>query len=175
MAFTLAVGTKVEIASAYAAPVAFTAATNVAETVLSTAGSFTVGDFVEVVSSGWSLLAGRMARVKALSAGVSITLEGIDCSDTSKFPTPTSNAAGQVRKVSTWVQLSQLTSGISSSGGDQQYADITTLEDRTQRQIPTVRSPVALTLPVFFDQSLPWVAAVRSASDGSVATGVKLI
>lgn len=174
MAFTLAVGTTVEIAATYSSPaLAFTAASNLPETVLtmaSTAG-LAIGDYVEV-SSGWGLLDGRIARIKALSANASITLDSIDCSDTTKYPAGT--GGGSVRKVSAWTQLTQITSGIQSSGGEQQFADITTLMDRTQRQIPTVRSAQTMTIPTFYDASLAWVATVRTAVDKAVATAVKL-
>jgi hypothetical protein len=173
MSFALAVGTAASIASTYAAALPFTAASNAAQTVLTMASTtgLAVGDYVEV-TSGWSLLDGRLARISALIASVSITLELVDTTSTTQYPA--GGGAGSVRKITAWTQLSQLSSNIQVSGGDQQYADITTLADRTQRQIPTVRSAVQITLPYFFDQALSWISPVRAVSDSAAATGVML-
>jgi hypothetical protein len=173
MAITLAVGTQIAIASSYGSALPFTAASNAAETVLTMAATtgLLVGDYVEV-TSGWGLLTGRVVRVKTVTANVSIVLEGVDTTDsTAKFPA--GGGAGSVRRVVNWTNLSQVTKDISIGGGDQQYADITALDDRTQRQIPTVRSPVSVTIGTFFDPALAWVAPVRTASDSAAATAVK--
>lgn len=173
MSITLAVGTSVAIASTYGAAVNMSAITNAANAVatLAAAHGVIVGDFVEV-SSGWSLLDGRIFRVSAVATN-DVTLEGAVTTSTTNYPA--GSGTGTIRRITAWTAISQLTSGIQTSGGDQQFADITQLQDRTQRQIPTRRSPVSLTLPGFFDQSLSWVATVRNASDTSTATGVRMV
>ena len=177
MAIYLAVGLSVQIAAAYAAvPLAFSGATNAAETVLamaSTAGLAT-NDIVEVISA-WGLMSGRTVRLKNVVANTSITLEGVDTLDLVRFPGAPAGAVGTVRKVTQWLPLSQLTSKITFEGGDQQYADITTLDDRTQRQIPTVRSPQKASFEAYFDASLPWVAAVKAVSDASRVAAVRVV
>lgn len=174
MSVTLAVGTTVAIASTYASALPFSAASNATEAVLTMASTtgLVVGDYVEIVTSGWGLLQGRVARLKTVVASTSVTLESVDTSDsTTKYPTGT--GAGTLRKISAWTVLSQLTKDFSVSGGDQQYADITTLDDRTQRQIPTVRSPLQVTLGAFYDESLAWVDTVRAASESATVTAAK--
>ncbi len=54
---------------------------------------------------------------------------------------------------------------ISASGGQQQYADVTSLVDQVTRQIPTVRGAVEMTVDVFDDPSLSWYADVMKADD----------
>lgn len=176
MAITLAVGTTAQIASAYAAPLAFAGGTNAAEAVLTMAATtgLALGDFVEVTSA-WGLMTGRVARIKTLVANASITLELVDTQDTSRFPGAPAGAAGTVRKISVWTGLSQLTSQISISGGEQQYADVTTLDDRTQRQIPTVRSPLTAQFNAYFDASLAWVAPVKAVSDSSTVAAFRMV
>lgn len=174
MAFTLAVGTQVLIGSAPGSALPFTTASNASQTVLgmaSTAG-LNAGDFVQV-NSGWGLLDGRIARIAALAANTSITLESVDTTSTTRFPA--GGGAGTVQRVQFSTQITQLTSNIQSSGGEQQFADITTLTDRTDRSIPTKRSAVQLTLPTFFDPALAWVAPVRAASDTAVPFGALMI
>jgi len=173
MSITLAVGTAIAIASTYGSSVSMSAITNASSAVATLAGghSVVVGDFLEI-TSGWSLLTGRIARVSAVSTN-DVTLENINTSNTTNYPTGT--GTGSIRRITAWTSISQITSGISSSGGDQQFADVTTLQDRNQRQIPTRRSPVTLTLPVFADESLSWVATVRAASESATATAVRLV
>lgn len=173
MSITLAVGTAIAIASTYGSSVSMSAITNASSAVATLAGghSVVVGDFLEI-TSGWSLLTGRIARVSAVSTN-DVTLEGINTSNTTNYPTGT--GTGSIRRITAWTSISQITSGISSSGGDQQFADVTTLQDRNQRQIPTRRSPVTLTLPVFADESLAWVSTVRAASESATATAVRLV
>lgn len=173
MAITLATGTLVAIASTYGASVAMSAITNAAAAVATLAGghSVVVGDFLEV-TSGWDRLNGRIVRVSAVATN-DITFEGITTTSTSLYPAGT--GTGSIRRITAWTNLSQITSGISVSGGEQQFADITTLTDRTQKQIPTVRGAVNVTLPLFDDPSLAWYSTVQTASDTATATGMRMI
>jgi hypothetical protein len=173
MAITLATGTLVAIASTYGSAVNMTAITNASAAVATLAGghSVVVGDFLEV-TSGWDRLNGRIVRVSAVATN-DITFEGINTSSTSLYPAGT--GTGTIRRITAWTNLSQITSGISVSGGEQQFADITTLTDRTQKQIPTVRSAVQVTLPLFDDPSLAWFGTVSTASETATATGVRMI
>lgn len=173
MAITLATGTIVAIASTYGTSVNMTAISNASSAVatLASGHSVVVGDFLEV-TSGWDRLNGRIVRVSAVSTN-DITFEGINTASTSLYPAGT--GTGTIRRITAWTNLSQITSGISVTGGEQQFADITTLTDRTQKQIPTVRGAVGVTLPLFDDPSLAWYSVVQTASDTATATGVRMI
>lgn len=109
-------GTLFFIATAFAASLPFSAASNATECVLTMASTtgISVGDFVEV-TSGWGRLNLRAYRVKAVVANTSITLELADTSNTTFFPV--GSGAGSVRKVSTWQQITQITDVASSGGG----------------------------------------------------------
>lgn len=126
-------GTTVFVASAFAAALPFTSASNATETVLSMASTsgLAVNDIVEV-TSGWGRLNGRAARVKAVVANTSITLEGMDTTSTTFFPA--GSGAGSVRKVTTFTQITQIT-GISSSGGDPVTVDYKYLESDVRYKI----------------------------------------
>lgn len=173
MAVTLAVGTTPSIASTYGTSVVMSAITNATEAVATLAAGHGVvaGDFLEI-SSGWSLLDGRVVRAKAVSTN-DVTLELVNTTSTTNYPT--GSGTGTIRRITAWTAITQVTSDIQTSGGDQEFADVTTLQDRTKRQIPTRRSPVELTMPVYFDNSLGWVATVRSAADTATATAVRLV
>lgn len=171
MSITLAVGTQVAIASTYGATKAMSAINNAnpAVATLEAAHGIIVGDFMEI-TSGWDRLNGRMARCSVLSTN-DATLEAIDTSSTARYPAGT--GTGSVREVTAWTSIGQITSEISVTGGEQQFADITTLADNTQKQIPTVRSPLQVTLPLFDDPALAFVAIVRAAADSATPTAVK--
>jgi len=171
MAITLAVGTQVAIASAYAAVKTMSALTNATSAVatLEASHGIIVGEYFEV-SSGWDRLNGRIARCTVLSTN-DVTMGNIDTSSTSRYPVGT--GTGSVREISAWTTIGQITSELAVTGGEQQFADITTLSDNIQKQIPTVRNPLQVTLPLFDDPSLAFVPIVRAAADGATATAVR--
>jgi hypothetical protein len=173
MAITLAVGTQVAIASTYGTAVNMTAVSNATAAVatLASGHSVIVGDILEV-TSGWDLINQRLFRVSAVSTN-DVTFEGLNTTSTALYPAGT--GIGTIRRITAWTTLSQLTSGIQVTGGEQQFADVTTLVDRIQRQIPTQRGAITVNLPTFDDPALAWVPAVRTASETAVATGMRMV
>ena len=173
MSITTVVGTTFAIASTYGTAFTVSAITNAnpAVATLSAAHGVTVGDIIEL-TSGWDLLNGRIVRVSAVATN-DITLEGIDTSSTTNYPAGTGTGTG--REITAWTQITQVTADYAVTGGSQQYADVTTIADRTQKRIPTVRDPIEFTLPFFDDPSLSWYATVSSVSDSSTATAVRIV
>lgn len=172
MAITLSTGTSVSIAKAYGSSVTMSAITNATEAVatLSAGHSVLVGDYLEI-TSGWDLLDKRVVRVKTVATN-DVTLEGVNTSNTTKYPAGA--GIGSIRRITSWSQLSQL-KDLSASGGDQQFADITSISDRTTKQVPTVRSAVTMTIGVFDDPNLAWYADVTAASDASTPYGLLMV
>jgi hypothetical protein len=173
MAITLATGTAVSIASTYGTQFTISAITNAnpAVATLSASHGVIVGDFIEI-TSGWDRLNGRIARVSVVSTN-DVTLENINTSSTTLYPAGT--GAGTGREITGWTTLSQLTANISVSGGEVNFADVTTLTDSIKKQIPTQRNPVAVSLPVFDDPTLAWYATVRGVSETATATAVRMV
>ena len=173
MSVISAVGATVAIGSTYGTSVTMTAITNATEAVATLAAGHgvVVGDTLEI-TSGWSKLDGRNVRVKTVSTN-DVTLESINTTSTNDYPA--GSGAGSIRRVTAYTQITQLTADLQTSGGDQEYADVTTLQDKVKRQMPTRRTPVTVDLPGFFDPSLPWVPTVRAASDSSTATAVRIV
>jgi len=171
MAFTLSTGATVNIAKTYSSSVNMTALTNAAEAVatLGAGHGVTVGDYLEI-TSGWGKLDKMVVRVKALATN-DATLEGVNTTSTSAYPA--GGGVGSVRRITAWSQITQV-KDLSSSGGDQQFADATTLSDVVQRQIPTTRSAVTMNLTVFDDPSLAWYADATKASDSSTPYGLRI-
>lgn len=171
MSVTLAVGTQVAIASAYATSKNMTAISNATSAVatLEASHGVAVNDYVEV-TSGWARLNSRILKATAVATN-DVTFGGIDTSSTSRYPA--GSGTGTVREISTWTSITQLKRTLQVTGGDQQFADATTLEDVIEKNIPTRRSPINVQLPIFFDNNLSWVATVRSVSEAATPTAVR--
>lgn len=169
MAITLSTGATLSVAKTYGTSVEVTAATNAAEATLTTgaAHSIAVGDYVEV-NSGWGLLDQRVVRATTGTTGSTLVLEGINTTDTVKYPAGA--GIGSVRRITAWTEITQLRS-ISASGGEQQFADVTALKDVVARQIPTIRGAVNMTAEVYDDPTLGWYADVTIADEARTPYG----
>lgn len=173
MSITLS-NAAVSIASAYGTAKAFTAISNAAEAEASFVADpgFIVGDIVEV-SSGWGRLNGRVCRIGSVSgAGPYLcVLEDIDTTSTGNYPAGT--GAGTMREITAWTEISQIKS-VTTSGGEQQYADIGTQDDDTERKMPTVRNASSVEIEVFDDTSLDYYPVVLAASDDAAVVAMRL-
>lgn len=172
MAITLSTGATVSVASTFGAAVTTTAASNEAECILlldNDPAVFAIGDIVEV-TSGWDLLNLRVVRIKAQDA-TSVTLEGVNTTSTLRYPAL--GGTGSIRKISAWTAVTQIKT-LAASGGEQNFTDVTTLADQTQKEIPTTRSVVKTTVDVYDDPSLGWYAAVQTADDAKAPYGYRL-
>lgn len=160
MSVSLPNGAVFSLATTLGAAVAVTALSNAAQAVATAAGhTLADGDIVEVVS-GWPALNGRVARVID-SAADSFSLEGIDTTNVTKFPTGA--GIGSVRKVLSWTPITQVIEA-SMSGGEQQFYNYQFLEDTgDERQMPTIRSARSATLQVADDDTLPHYAVLDAA------------
>jgi len=182
MAITLSTGSTLSVAKTYAAQLSFSAASNATDCTLTVSGSTIVaGDYVEITSS-WGLIDKRVVRAKTGTSATSLILEGIDTSDTTKYPVGTGAVSSYVRKITAWTTLSQVKS-ISASGGSQNFANVTSITDVVERQIPTTRAAVNMTIDCYDDPTLAWYADVTAADNArtpyglmmSMANGSKLV
>lgn len=171
MAITLAVGTQVAIASAYGVSKAMSAITNASEAVstLEVGHAIAVNDIMEV-TSGWQRLNARIVRASAVATN-NITFDDIDTSSTARYPV--GSGTGSIREISTWQNIGQLTRDLQITGGEQQFADITTLDDVIDQEIPTRRSPIRVGLPLYFDPTLAFVNTVRTVSENATLTAAR--
>lgn len=171
MSITLANGSVLAIASTYGSSSNMTAITNASEAVATLAGGHgvVVGDYLEV-TSGWDRLNGRIVRAKTVATN-DVTFENIDTSSTTRYPAGT--GTGSIRRITAWVNLSQIQS-LDPGGGEIQFIDITTIADQIQKQIPGTRNAVNVSMTFFDDPTLGWYATVRAASEAATATGFRV-
>jgi len=171
MAITISTGTGVDVAKTYGTSYNITAITNAVEAVAThqVGHGLVVGDIIEI-TSGWGRLDKRLARVKTVATN-DITLEGINTSSTTLFPA--GGGTGSSRKITAWDEITQIKE-MSVGGGEQQYADVTTITDVTAKQAPTIRSAVALNLTVMDDPALAWYPTVNALSESAGVAGVRM-
>lgn len=170
MAFKLPNGSIVEIGSAFAAPTPTTAVSNANPAVVSAPGHDLEAGNVLVVGSGWTRLDGKVVRVITPTADA-FSMEGINTTNLNVYTA--GSGAGNVRAVTDWVQITQITDP-STSGGDQQFTTFGFLEDDDDRQLPTSKSPITLTLPVADDPAQAYVPVCEAADEDKEPRVVRL-
>ena len=168
--FPLPNGSVLEIASVLGASVAFTALTNAAPPVATAAGHTITNGDVLLVNSGWALITDRAVRAASVASD-KFSLGGMNTSNVEKF---TAGAGiGSVVPVTNWAQISKVTA-FTSSGGEQQYLTVGYLEDDDDRQFPTNRNPITLSITVEDQPSAAYVPLVEGYGDSKELTVVRL-
>lgn len=135
----------------------------------STAHGFANGDIV-LMNSGWSNLNQKAVRV-AGSVANAFNLDGIDTSLTSLYPA--GSGTGSASLVGGFTQISQIM-GLTTQGGDQQYATFSFLEQNFETQLPTVFSAQSISIEIADDPSLPGYIALKAAADARAFRVLKL-
>lgn len=170
MSYYLPNGAKIFVASAYSASDDITALTNANPAVATATGhGLADGDIIEV-NSGWSALAGRIARLDNSDTNT-FELEGINTTDTTDFPAGT--GTGTFREITAWTQITQVLES-STSGGEQQFTTYTPLEDPRERQIPTNKSAQSVSFQLGDDPSLAWYDVLLAADKDRVARAIRV-
>lgn len=135
----------------------------------STAHGFVNGDIV-LMNSGWSNLNQKAVRV-AGSVANAFNLDGIDTSLTSLYPA--GSGTGSASLVGGFTQISQIM-GLTTQGGDQQYATFSFLEQNFETQLPTVFSAQSISIEIADDPSLSGYIALKAAADARAFRVLKL-
>lgn len=122
-----------------------------------TAHGYSDGDYLLLSVTGMVELDGRVVRV---SNGTANTFE-IEGVDTTLFGT---FATGTAQKLTLGTTLATVT-GVSSSGGEYDFIDTTTVHDSIRKQIPGLPSALAYTFENIWDAADAALIAMKAASD----------
>jgi hypothetical protein len=157
-------GTQFEIAATYRALASITSMTNAANAVatLGVGHGTVVNDHVEIISSGWSRLIGRVFRVSAVSTN-DVTLEG--CNTVSTIDFPAGAGAGTLRAALTYAQLGQVNE-VNVEGGQQQFEQGQYVNDPLQFRFPTSKSPLEVSFDLDDDQLLSFWTHINASESG---------
>ena len=147
----------VAMQSAIAADVTITAISKASEGVVTATNTYTNGDFVYLKVQGMFQLDGRVARVKTVS-GTGFTLEGVDTTSFETF------SSGTCAKITFGTSITTATS-LSSSGGDFDFIDTTTIHGNAKTQIPGLPNPSTYTFENIWDVADAGLLAMKAAAD----------
>lgn len=170
MGFRLPNGATLEIAATYGTAIPVTALSNANPAVATAAAHGLANGDIIAVTSGWTRLNDRAARVADTDTGT-FALENINT--TNPQPYPAGSGVGSVREVTGFVEISQITD-VATSGGDQQFLTFGFLADDDDRQIPTTKNPISMSVTVADDPALPYVAVVETADEDKATRVLRL-
>jgi len=153
------INVSVAMQSAIVAPAAITGISKASEGVVTATNTLVAGEFVLLTVQGMSELDGRMFRVKT-PTGSNFVLEG---EDTTAFGT-FSATGSTFSKVTLGTSILTATT-VSSTGGDFDFLDTTTIHQNVKTQIPGLPSPAVFTMDHIWDVSDPGLKAMKLASD----------
>ncbi|RAU39257.1 phage tail protein [Pseudomonas sp. RIT411] len=171
MGYKLPNGATFQMASTYGPAVAISAISNASEAIatIGSGAAIATGDIV-LLTSGWTQLNGRVARVKAVNS-TAVTLEGIDTTNPAGFPA--GGGVGSMKKITAWVVIPQITE-VAFAGGEQQYTDVVFLEDTQGRQLPTDKSAASMTLTIADDPVQACVPVLKAADANQQVEAARL-
>lgn len=169
MAAALPNGVIFSLGSGIGAAVAVTALTNAAPPVATATGHGYADNDIVLLTSGWGRINERVFKVDQLSADT-FSLLGQDTSSTTVYPAGT--GVGSAKKVTAWTQVTQVT-GLTSSGGEMQFANYSFLEEDFERQLPTQASAQSLTLTIADDPTLSGYTALKAAAETRALTPLR--
>lgn len=171
MAIFLPDGAILSIATTYeATPRAFTVISNLAPPVVtSTAHGYANGDILEV-RSGWNRINEGLYRIVGITANT-FNLEGVDATSTVNFPAGA--GLGTTRRITAFTQISQILE-FSTTGGEQQFATFSLLEEDFERQLPSITSAQSVSMTIADDPSLAGYIALKAASDARALRALRL-
>ena len=114
------------------------------------------GDYVCLDVQGMFQLNDIVARVDNSTTG-SFDLEGFDTTNYDDF------TSGTFCVITFGTTLATVTD-VSASGGDPEFADITTIHDNIRKQVPVVTSPLSFSFESIWDPSDAGLTALQAAS-----------
>ena len=159
MAWYVPEGSRFLISTTFAPAVNVTAVTNAANAVASATNTFTAGDEL-LFTSGWEDATDSVWKASA-ATGTTVTLGGLDSTDTNFFPS--GGGIGTLQRVSNWIELQQPLT-IDTSGGDAKFINVEPLNKRNSFQIPTGFNANQTRLTIGYDPTLPGYQAALAAS-----------
>ena len=129
-----------------------------------------VNDYVIVTTSSWGKLLNLVLRVKAVEENSSVTLEGIDTTNTNVFP---AGATASIAKITAWTEI-PCVQDLAQDGGEQQYYTYQCLSDDQEQQLPTYKSAISLTYTFAHEYDNPIYPLLRSAEESGDVTALRM-
>ncbi len=159
-------GVGVTIESARAAADTITAITKANPAVVSsTSHGLNDGDYVLISCTGMWQLNNRIVKV------ANKTADTFECSGVNSTSYDTFSA-GSAYALTFGTSLATATN-VNATGGEPEFADVTTIHERVRTQVPVVTSPETFSFESLWDPSDAGLLALKSYSDALSPKGVK--
>lgn len=164
-------GTQVFVEGTRSDAIDVTAISNAEKPVLtvSDATGLSKGDYLLFTASSSTFLTDKQVRVIAVS-GSTVTIEGIDTSNTTKFPV---GLTGEVVKILSWFEV-PCVQDVSTDGGEQQFVNFQCLSDDREQQIPTYKSAITNTYTFAHEYTNPVYPILRNYDEAGTVVAIRL-
>lgn len=170
MAASLPDGATVALATTYGSAKTVTAITNANPGVITSAAHGLLNGAFYELTSGWQKISGRVFKAANVATNA-LDVTGIDTTDTNRYPAGT--GTGSLREITAWTQIPQILE-FTTSGGDQQFANFSFLEEDFERQLPTVTSAQSIQIGIADDPTLAGFIALKAAGEARAIRAVKV-
>lgn len=159
----------VDIETAQATALAITGITKASPGVVTYTGTDpTNGDFVLLNVAGMIELNERVVRIANVDTDDNtFELEEVD---TTNFETFTSGSASVITFGASMTNAQD----VNASGGEPEFADVTTIHDQIRRRVPTVVSPMSITFGALFDPADAAMIELKAATQELTPRCVRL-
>lgn len=163
-------GATVALATAYGSSKSVTAITNANPGVITAAAhGMANGAFYEL-KSGWQKVNDRVFKAANVATNA-VDLTGIDTTDTTRFPA--GSGTGSLREITAFTQISQILE-FTTSGGEQQFANFSFMEEDYERQLPTITSAQSIQIGIADDPTLAGYIALKAAGEARAIRALKV-
>jgi hypothetical protein len=125
------------------------------------------GDYVLFTAQGMREIDARVFRIANVNAaGNTLELEGVNSTTFNTF------SSGSFQLITFGTTLSTLR-GLSSSGGDFNFIDVTTIHDQVQKQVPGLSNAATYTFESIWDVADAGLVALKAAADTQAQRAVR--
>lgn len=160
----------VDVQTALAAAVTVTNISKASTGVVTYSGAVdpTNGDYITLTSNGMSEVADRVFRIANVN-GAANTFE-LEAEDTTDYGTFVSGSY----QVITYGASMTTAQNINVTGGETEYADVTTIHDLVRKRVPTIVSPMSLAMDNIFDLTDPAFVELNKAHKAKAKRAIRL-
>lgn len=163
-------GATMQLAASFSAAKLITAISNANPAVATALANDLVDGDIVLLESSWGKLDGRAVRVADAESG-SFALENISTENVDFYTA--GGGAGNFQSAATWVEITRIT-GVSMTGGEQQFLTAGYLSDDDDRQFPTNRNPMSMALTVEDQPTAAYVPVAEGYTDNKTQTILRL-
>lgn len=160
----------VDVQTALSAAVSITGISKAAIGVVTYAGAVnpTLGDYITITANGMFQVSDRIFRIANVNTTAkTFELEG---EDTTLYD----NFVNGTYQIITFGASFQTVQTIQVSGGEPEYADVTTIHDNVRKRVPTVVSPMSLSMTNLFDLTDPAFIELNKAYKAKTKRAIRL-